>query len=90
MGAARCPRPVLESAAIDSMLSLRQCALLVLLLVLCSQHSAASGVNYAEIRSRVAHAFEEKAYEMSQLLGSLQDASKESQALLAAIDAQCR
>ena len=61
---------------------------LVVALVAC-QCATASKVNYAEVRTRVDHAFEERAHEMTAALSALQGVSKETAALLDRMHAQC-
>ena len=46
-------------------------------------------VNYADVRTRVAHAFAEKAHEMSAVIGVLQTLSKETAALTETIQTHC-
>lgn len=52
--------------------------------------SFAESINYAEVRTRVSHAFAEKAHEMTETLAVLQDLSKATSAILADIHAQCK
>ena len=54
-----------------------------------SAHRSAERVNYAEVRTRVSHAFEEKTHEMFEALTALQDLSQETSTLLANMEAQC-
>ena len=51
--------------------------------------AAASKTNYAEVRTHVSHAFEERAHEMTAVLGVLQDVSKATLAGIKAIEAKC-
>ena len=51
--------------------------------------SHAAKVNYAEVRTRVAHAFAEKAHEVAEAIDVLQSLSKESIGLLDKAKAQC-
>ena len=46
-------------------------------------------VNYAEVRMRVAHAYAEKAYEMSLAISELQSLSRQTAGLLADIEKNC-
>ena len=51
--------------------------------------AAASKANYADVRSHVSHAFEERAHEMSAALGVLQEVSKATLAGIKALEAKC-
>ena len=46
-------------------------------------------VDYANVRARVAHAFAEKAHEMSETVAVLQGLSRETRALVDTINANC-
>lgn len=46
-------------------------------------------VNYAEVRTRVARAYEEKAFEMSQATDVLQSLSRQTVALIADVEKRC-
>ena len=75
--------------AILNMLPLARMCFLVLVFCFAVACCSAEKVNYAEVRTRVSHAFEEKAHEMLETLASLQELSRETSALLANIDAHC-
>ena len=81
-----CLIPALKLISIPSWI--RACLLLVLFCFVLAR-SSAERVDYAEVRSRVSHAFEEKTHEMLETLASLQDLSRETSALLANIAATC-
>ena len=46
-------------------------------------------VKYAEVRVRVAHAFDEKSFEMFQAIESLQSLSRQTVALIADVEKRC-
>ena len=68
----------------------RACALLLLLIWSACHGAASQKVNYADVRARVEHAFEERAHEMAATLSVLQEVSKETAALLERINTHCR
>ena len=81
-----CLIPALQLISMPSWI--RACFLVVLFCFVLAR-SSAERVNFAEVRTRVSHAFEEKTHEMLETLASLQDLSRETSALLANIDANC-
>ena len=50
---------------------------------------AASHVDFAEVRSHVSHAMEERVHELKAVLEVLQDVSKATMAGIAAVEAKC-
>ena len=59
------------------------------LLVCVVVAAVAAKVNYADVRTQMSHSFEERAHEMTAVLGVLQDVSKATQAGIKAIEAKC-
>ena len=71
------------------MLSWLRTSFLAVLFCFVVAHSSAERVNYAEVRTKVSYAFEEKTHEMFETLTALQELSQETSALLANINAHC-
>ena len=82
-------RVILALRSILNMLPWARMCFLALVFCFALACCSADKVNYAEVRTRVSHAFEEKTHEMLETLASLQELSRETSALLANIDAHC-
>ena len=64
-------------------------AFVLLLGVVASAEIAKPSINYADVRINVAHAFEERAHEMTATLAALQEVSKATVALTREIETKC-
>ena len=71
------------------MISNARVAFVLACLVALVMSAAASTANYADVRSHVSHAFEERAHEMNAVLGVLQEVSKATLAGIKALEAKC-
>ena len=64
--------------------------LLMILTFALSPQAALAKINYADVRTGVAHAFEERAHEVAATLQVLLESSKATVAMMDNIEARCR